>query len=174
MEVLLGHTIGFGDGAATSEYEEWGVRVVPQKEPYFLPPVRRTRCREVEVGINSTPRSDEDVQTAQIRRFHARALLKLSAKELVSQIEVELNLHIGLAQGSQRFPCVRSPTGSSDEVSSHRTATKSAEIGVMAHKIPACRTPCMPRCIPLSEQGMRDPWAHGRSRALPLSYTSDS
>jgi hypothetical protein len=43
--------------------------------------------------------SDEDVHTDQSRHFHARALLQPSVKEVVSQIEVGFNPHIGLTQG---------------------------------------------------------------------------
>jgi hypothetical protein len=53
----------------------------------------------VEVGTNSMPRSDEDVHTDQNSHFHTRALLELSVKEVVQQIEVGLNPHIGLTRG---------------------------------------------------------------------------
>jgi hypothetical protein len=62
---------GLADRAATHEHEEWHVGVVPQKEPFFLPPIRRTGCQEVEVGINSKDKSDEDIHTAQRRHFRA-------------------------------------------------------------------------------------------------------
>jgi hypothetical protein len=76
MEVLLGiPSVGLGDGATTHEHGKRYVGIVPQKEPYFSPPVQWTKHREVEDGINSTPRSDEDVHTAQSHHFHARALL---------------------------------------------------------------------------------------------------
>jgi hypothetical protein len=64
-----------GGGAATRENGEWRIGVVPQKESYFPPPVRRIRYREVEVWINSAPRSNEDVHTTQSCHFLARALL---------------------------------------------------------------------------------------------------
>jgi hypothetical protein len=64
-----------GDGVATSEHGEHHVGVIPQKETYFLPPIQSIKHREVEVENNSTPRSDEDVHTAQSRHFHAQTLL---------------------------------------------------------------------------------------------------
>jgi hypothetical protein len=64
-----------GDGAATNEHGERHVGVIPLKEPYFLPPVRRTGRQEVEVGISSTPRSNEDVHTTQSHRFRTQFLL---------------------------------------------------------------------------------------------------
>jgi hypothetical protein len=78
MEVPLGHAIppaGLGDGAATREHRERCIGVVPQIEPYFPPSVRRTRRQEMEVGIDSTTISDEDVHNAQSRHFYTRALL---------------------------------------------------------------------------------------------------
>jgi hypothetical protein len=45
------------------------------------------------------PRSDGDAHTAQNCRFHAQALLEPGAKEIVPQIEVGLNPHIGLTHG---------------------------------------------------------------------------
>jgi hypothetical protein len=104
MEVPLGHTVppvGLGDGAATHEHAERCISVVPQKEPYFPPPVRGTERREVEVWINFAPGSDEDVHTTQSHCLRARVLLYLGAKEVVPQIEVELNPHIGLAQSDK-------------------------------------------------------------------------
>jgi hypothetical protein len=45
------------------------------------------------------PGSNEDVHTAQNYRLHTRALLEPGAKELVQQVEVGLNPHVGLTQG---------------------------------------------------------------------------
>jgi hypothetical protein len=45
------------------------------------------------------PKSDKDVHIAQSRCLRSRALLKLGVKEVVPQVEVRLNPHIGLAQG---------------------------------------------------------------------------
>jgi hypothetical protein len=53
----------------------------------------------VEVWINFVPRSDKNVHTTQNRRFYTRALLELGTKEVVSQITVEFNPHVGLTQG---------------------------------------------------------------------------
>jgi hypothetical protein len=67
-EVLLNHTIprvGLGDGPVAHEHGEQCISVVPQKEPYFPPPVRRTRHQVVKVGINSTPRLDQDIHSTQ-------------------------------------------------------------------------------------------------------------
>jgi hypothetical protein len=64
MELPLGHAIppvGLGDGAATCEHGEHRVGAILQKEPYFPPPVWKTECLELEVGINFTAGSDEDV-----------------------------------------------------------------------------------------------------------------
>jgi hypothetical protein len=58
MEVFPYDTIpsvGLGEGVATHEHREWCVSIVPQKEPYFPPPIWRSRHMEVEVGINSVP-----------------------------------------------------------------------------------------------------------------------
>jgi hypothetical protein len=102
VEVPLGHTVppvGLGNGAATCEHGERCVGVIPRKEPYFPPPVRRTKHWEVEVGINSTPRSNKDVHITQSYRFHARAWPQLGTKEVLLQIEVGLNPYMGLAQG---------------------------------------------------------------------------
>jgi hypothetical protein len=35
--------LGLGNGVATSDHEERRVDIIPQKEPYFLPPGRRIR-----------------------------------------------------------------------------------------------------------------------------------
>jgi hypothetical protein len=53
----------------------------------------------VEVGIDSVPISDEDVDTAQNHHFRTRALLEPDTKEVVPQIEVGLNTHVGLTHG---------------------------------------------------------------------------
>jgi hypothetical protein len=45
---------------------------------------------------------------------------------------------------------------------------------VLEDQIPTHRKPCMPQHIPSPEWGTRDPWARGKPRALPLSYTPDS
>jgi hypothetical protein len=74
MKVPLGHIvlpIGLGDGVATCEHEKRRVGVVPQKEPYFPPPIWRIGCRVVEVEISSMAGSNEDVHTAQSHHFHA-------------------------------------------------------------------------------------------------------
>jgi hypothetical protein len=102
MEVPPGHAVppaGLGNRVATHEHGERRVGVIPQKEPHFPPPVRRTRDQEVEVGINSTARSNKYVSTAQSCHFYSRALLLLGTEEVVPQIEVGLNPHIGLTQG---------------------------------------------------------------------------
>jgi hypothetical protein len=76
------------DVAATREYREQHDGVVPQKGPYFPPPVQKAGHQEVKVGINSRTRSDKDVHIAQSHCFRARALLKSGAKEIVPHIEV--------------------------------------------------------------------------------------
>jgi hypothetical protein len=48
----------------THEHGERCIGVIPQKEPYFLPTIRRTGRREVKVGINYVPKSDKDIRTA--------------------------------------------------------------------------------------------------------------
>jgi hypothetical protein len=86
MEVPPGHSIpsvGLGDGAASCEQGERHIGVVPKKEPYFSPPVRRTGQGEVEVGIDSMPRSEVDVHATQNRYFRTRAMWELSVKEVV-------------------------------------------------------------------------------------------
>jgi hypothetical protein len=93
--------VGLGDKAATREHGEWHVGIIPQKEPYLLLPIQSTRHGEMEVRINSVPRSDEDVHTTQNCRFHSRALLELGVKEVVPQIEVGLHPHVGLTQGHE-------------------------------------------------------------------------
>jgi hypothetical protein len=70
MEVPQGHAIplvGLGDREATHEHVEKHIGVVPQKEPYLLSPVRRTGRQEVEVRINSTAGSNEDIHIVQSR-----------------------------------------------------------------------------------------------------------
>jgi hypothetical protein len=47
--ITLYHQLGWGMGQLPMN-----ISVVPQKEPYFLPPVRSTGHWEVEVGMNST------------------------------------------------------------------------------------------------------------------------
>jgi hypothetical protein len=84
---------------ATSEHRERCDDVVSQKEPYSPPSARRPEYREVEVGVESVPRSDVDVHANQNRCFRARALQESGMKEMVPQSEVELNPHITLAQG---------------------------------------------------------------------------
>jgi hypothetical protein len=59
VEVSPDHSVppvGFGDRAATCEHGERRSSIVPEKEPYSPPPVRRFRHREVKVGINFVPR----------------------------------------------------------------------------------------------------------------------
>jgi hypothetical protein len=76
MIVLLAHSIppvGLGDGLATHEHGERRISIVPNKEPYFLPPIQSFGHGEVEVGY-SLPRSDLKVHNTQHPRFHARAL----------------------------------------------------------------------------------------------------
>jgi hypothetical protein len=53
----------------------------------------------VEVGINFVPRSNLDVHATQNCYFYARALQESGVKEVVPQIEVGLNSHVGLTQG---------------------------------------------------------------------------
>jgi hypothetical protein len=91
------HRVGLGDGAVTHEHEQWHGGVVPQKEPYFLPPVQRIRHGEVEVGIDFVPEHDIDIHSTQNRRFHVHVLRELDAKEVVTQIKVGVNPHVGLA-----------------------------------------------------------------------------
>jgi hypothetical protein len=77
MEVCPDHTeppVRLGDATAPREHGERRISVIPEKEPYFLPPVWRTGRQEVEVRINSAPRSNKDVQTIQSRCFRAQAL----------------------------------------------------------------------------------------------------
>jgi hypothetical protein len=72
MDVSLGHNVpplGLGNGAATVDHEERRVDIIPQKEPYFPPPGRRVRHQKTKVWINSRPRLDKKVHTAQHRRF---------------------------------------------------------------------------------------------------------
>jgi hypothetical protein len=100
--VLLDHTVPpvwLGDGVATRQHRERRISVVPQKKPYFLPPVRWTGRQEVKIGINYTPRFDEDVHAAQNRHFRARALPESDVEEVVPLIEVRLDAHVGLTQG---------------------------------------------------------------------------
>jgi hypothetical protein len=99
---LLAHSIppvGLGDRLATREHGERRNGIVPKKERYFLAPIRRFGHGEVEVGINSLPRTDIKVHTTQHPPFHARALQELGAKKVVPHIEVGLDPHIDLTQG---------------------------------------------------------------------------
>jgi hypothetical protein len=50
------------------------------------------------VGINFEPRSNKDVRTTQNFCFGTQALLEPSVAEVVPQIEVGLNRHVGLTQ----------------------------------------------------------------------------
>jgi hypothetical protein len=45
------------------------------------------------------PKSNEDVHTTQNCCFHTQALLEPDMKEVVPQIEVGLNPHVGLTHG---------------------------------------------------------------------------
>jgi hypothetical protein len=63
-----------GDGAATREHRERCVSGIHQKEPYFSPPVQRSEHREMEVGINSMCKSDEDVHATQNYSFRTQVL----------------------------------------------------------------------------------------------------
>jgi hypothetical protein len=72
VEILLGHPValaGLGDGAVTHEHRERHDSIIPQKEPYFLPPIRGFRHEEVKVRINAMPRLDVDDQASQNHRF---------------------------------------------------------------------------------------------------------
>jgi hypothetical protein len=70
-----------------------------RKNHTFSHPFRRTRHWEVEVGINSTAKSYEDVHTAQSHHFRAQALPQSGMKDVVPHIEVGFNPHVGLAKG---------------------------------------------------------------------------
>jgi hypothetical protein len=101
VEVPLGHfvpLVELGDGAVTRERGERRGDIILQKEPCFLPPIRRIEHGEVEVGINTGPKFDINIYAIQNHRLCARALWEPDAKELVLQIEVGANPHIGLAQ----------------------------------------------------------------------------
>jgi hypothetical protein len=74
-----------------------------------------------------------EVHTTQNHHFHARALQEPDVKEVVPQIKVGLDPHVGLTQGHK---------------GRYRTAVESGEISVMAHQTHAHRMLCMPRCIP--------------------------
>jgi hypothetical protein len=52
----------------------------------------------VEAGIDSMPISDVDDHATQNHHFRAWAWQEPGAKEVVPQIEVELNPHVGLAK----------------------------------------------------------------------------
>jgi hypothetical protein len=55
-----------------------------RKNHTFSPHVRGTKRWEVEVWINSVPKSDEDVHTAQNHHFHAQTLPEPGVKEVVA------------------------------------------------------------------------------------------
>jgi hypothetical protein len=57
--------------------------VVPEKDPYFLPPVRAFGNGEVKVRIDKLPGLDVDDHTSQNHCFCIRALLELDVKEEV-------------------------------------------------------------------------------------------
>jgi hypothetical protein len=100
VEVPLGHfvpSIGLGDGAAMSKHGERRVNIIPQKEHILSATRRGFRHGEVEVGIDSMLGFDIDVHASQNRHFHAQALREPNVKEVVSQIKVGLDPHIGLA-----------------------------------------------------------------------------
>jgi hypothetical protein len=100
-----------GGRGATREHGDRGINVIPKKEPYFPPPVQLTEHHEVEVVINSTSRSDEEVHATQNCLFHARALSESNTKKVVPQIEVGLNPDIGLRLGHKGCH-VQDPRGS--------------------------------------------------------------
>jgi hypothetical protein len=54
-------SVGLGDRAVTHEHRERHVSIIPEKEPYLLPPVHRFRQGELEVGTDSVPRLHKDV-----------------------------------------------------------------------------------------------------------------
>jgi hypothetical protein len=80
-----------------SEHGERRISVISQKKSYFLPPVRGFRNGEVEVGIDSVLGFDIDVHASQNCHFRAQALQGPNVKEIVPQIKVGLNPHVGLA-----------------------------------------------------------------------------
>jgi hypothetical protein len=54
-EVLLGDPVplvGLGDRAVAHKCGEWHGNVVPQKEPYFLPPIHGFRHGDVKIRID--------------------------------------------------------------------------------------------------------------------------
>jgi hypothetical protein len=83
----------------THEHGERRVGVIPQKEPYFPPPIRGFGHGEVEVRIDSMPRFDIDVHATQNYRFDACVRQEPGAKEVHPQIKVGLNPHVGFTQG---------------------------------------------------------------------------
>jgi hypothetical protein len=90
-EVLLGHPIppvGLWDGAVTREHGVPRDAIVPQKEPYFLPPVREFEHGEVEVRINAMLGLSMDDHASQNYCFHVQALSELDLKKVVPQVEV--------------------------------------------------------------------------------------
>jgi hypothetical protein len=93
--------LGLTDKSATYEHGEQCIGVVPQKELYFSPPDRSIKHRKAKVRINSWPGLDKDVHAAPHHYFRVRALSQPGAKEIVPQIEMGLNPHIGLAQGHE-------------------------------------------------------------------------
>jgi hypothetical protein len=72
VELLLGHPIppvGLWDWVVIREHREWHGGSVPQKEPYFLPPVRGFGHGKVEVWIDAMPGLDVDDRASQNRHF---------------------------------------------------------------------------------------------------------
>jgi hypothetical protein len=64
--VLLDHIvpqIRLGDATVTREHREPCGNIVPQKEPYFSPPVHGFGHEEVEMRIQAMPGLDVDVHT---------------------------------------------------------------------------------------------------------------
>jgi hypothetical protein len=80
--------LGWGDGAVTRERGERCVGVFFNKEPYFLPPIRRLGHGKMETGIDSVHRLDMDIHATKNRFLRARALREPDAKEMVPQIKV--------------------------------------------------------------------------------------
>jgi hypothetical protein len=74
---------------------------VPQKEPFFLSPDQRVGHLNLEVWTDSQPRSDRNAHIAPHCHFLTRAQPQLEAEEIVPEIKLGLNPHVGLAQGYQ-------------------------------------------------------------------------
>jgi hypothetical protein len=103
-EALPSHPIPparLGNGAATNERGERRIGIIPPVQPLLPPPLHQFGHGNAEVRIDAMPRLDMDNHTPQICQFHVLVLRTSDAEEMVRQVKMGVNTHVGLAQSHE-------------------------------------------------------------------------